>query len=118
MKTGDADVVESVDSIAHELGGDDCLFSDRQIGCACAGDQHRAVSARDLSLVERDRASFAVERAPGTRSRTASNASSVVRVTSSECPAETMRSAIAAICAGVFPKPSTTSGNPCRTWRC
>ena len=41
----------------------------------------------------------------------------VVRVTSSVCPADTMRSAIAAICEGVFPKPSTTSGKPCRIWR-
>ena len=56
-------------------------------------------------------------RASGTSSRTASKASRPVRVTMRVSPAATIRSAMAAVCAGVFPAPKTISGQPWRTLR-
>ena len=56
-------------------------------------------------------------RASGTNSRTASNASGPVRLTMSVSPSATIRSAIAAVCAGVLPAPKTISGQPWRTLR-
>ena len=40
MQAGDADVVETINGVAHELRRDDGLFGDRQVGCAGARDEH------------------------------------------------------------------------------
>ena len=45
MQAGDADVVEALDVVAHQLGGARRLFGDRQVGRAGGGDDDRAVSA-------------------------------------------------------------------------
>jgi hypothetical protein len=50
--------------------------------------------------------------AAGTTARTASYDSCEARVTSRLCPRDAMRSAMAAICAGVLPIPRITSGKP------
>ena len=55
--------------------------------------------------------------ASGTSARTASNASGPVRVTMRVSPLATIRSAMAAVCAGVLPAPNTISGTPWRTPR-
>ena len=55
--------------------------------------------------------------APGTRARTASQASALARVTSRGASRVAIRAEISAIWAGVFPSPSTTSGKPWRTAR-
>ncbi len=52
MQAGDTDVVNSVHCVAHELGGDDGLFSDREIGRARACNEYRALSVWNLALAE------------------------------------------------------------------
>ena len=94
MKPGDTDIVEAIDVITHELSRDDGLLGDGKIGCAPAHATRTMPWPRTISsLSQRDRASLHHgTTALGTTSRTASNASSVVRVTSSGCPADTIRS--------------------------
>ncbi len=50
MEAGDADVVQPVDRVAHQLGGDGRLFGDREVRRSGARDQHRAVAARGSRL--------------------------------------------------------------------
>ena len=54
MEPGDADVVEAVDVVAHELGGARGFFGDRQVRRAGRGDEDRALARRDVLLAERD----------------------------------------------------------------
>ena len=51
VQAGDADVVEPVDRVAHDLRGDRRLLGDGQIGRAGAGDEHRADARRDVALL-------------------------------------------------------------------
>ena len=46
VQPGDPDVVEPIDVVAHDLGGDRRFFGDRQVGGARRGDEDRAASAR------------------------------------------------------------------------
>ena len=48
MDAGDADVVEAIDRVAHDLGGDRRLFRDVEIRCAGARDDDRAVAPADV----------------------------------------------------------------------
>ena len=118
MEAGDADVVQPVDLVAHQLGGAGRLFGDRQVRRAGRRDEDRALARRDVLLRKAMmRCIGVVRRAPARRARTASNAASLARVTSSVDPRATISAAMAAIWAGVLPRPRTTSGNPCRMAR-
>ncbi len=76
MNAGNADVVQPIDGVAHKLGGDSGFFGHRQVGRSGARDEQGAVSPRDLSLCQRNRACFRRDTsAPGTTARTASYAS-------------------------------------------
>ena len=55
VQPGDADVVEPVDGVAHQFGGDRRLLGHRQVGRAGARHQHRAGALRDVALAKRDR---------------------------------------------------------------
>ncbi len=46
VEAGDADVVQPVDRVAHDLGGDRGLLGDRQVGGAGGGDEDRAPAGR------------------------------------------------------------------------
>ena len=45
----DADIVEAIDDISHQFGGDRRLFRDRQIRRPGAGDEHGAATGRDVT---------------------------------------------------------------------
>ena len=49
---GDADVVEPVDRVAHQLGGDRRFFGDRQVGGAGGGDEDGAAARRDVAAAQ------------------------------------------------------------------
>ena len=46
MESGDADVVDAFDGVAHELGRKRRFFGDRLIGCAGRRDDNRALAGR------------------------------------------------------------------------
>ncbi len=50
----DADVVDPLDVVAHELGGDRRLFGDGEVGRAGGRDQNRALTFGDILLTPRD----------------------------------------------------------------
>ena len=54
-----------IDRVAHKLDGDRGFFGHRQVGGSRARDQHGAVSARNVSLRQRDGACFRVIRRVG-----------------------------------------------------
>ena len=56
MQTGDADVVEPIDRIAHDFGGNGRFFGDRQVGGAGGGNEDRPAAARRVLKIERDTA--------------------------------------------------------------
>ena len=106
VQAGDADVVEPIDRIPHDFGRDGRFFRHRQVGGAGGGDQDRSAAARRLVAIEGDAPGQFVKHGPrAARSRTASKASAVVRVTRRLCPAATIRAAIAATWDGVLPWP-------------
>ena len=83
MKTGDADVVEAVDGVAHELGRDRRLFRDGQVGRSGGRDDDGAASRGELAERERNGSGQFVEFCRRLRcADTASNARRSVRVTS------------------------------------
>ena len=111
------DVVQALDLVAHELCRARRFFGDRQIGRAGGGDEDAAFARRDVFLTERDDACIGVIR----RLRH-DDSHGVVRGLagardSSVDPRPTISAAIAAIWAGVLPRPRTTSGKPWRMAR-
>ena len=52
MEAGDADVVQPVDVVAHQLGRARRFFGDRQVGRAGRGDDDRALAAARRPAVE------------------------------------------------------------------
>ena len=52
MDARDADVVEAIDRVPHDLGGDRRLFRDVEVRCSGARDDDRSVAPRDFSLRE------------------------------------------------------------------
>ena len=50
MNAGDADVVQPLDAVAHQVGGDGRLLGDRQVGRAGGGDDDGAPSRRGGTL--------------------------------------------------------------------
>ena len=51
VQAGDADVVEAIDRVAHQLRGDRRFLGDGQIGRAGARDQHGADAGWNLALL-------------------------------------------------------------------
>ena len=52
VEAGDADVVEALDVVAHQLGGERRFFGDRQVRRAGGGDDDRALAGRDVLLTQ------------------------------------------------------------------
>ena len=85
VEAGDADVVQAVDVVAHQLGRARRFFGDRQVGRAGRGDQDRALArarCRCWRKVMSARIGV-IRRRRARRARTASYAAAVARVTSS-----------------------------------
>ena len=117
MNAGDSYVVEMLDAIAHEFGGDDRFFGNRDV--AGSGGNHRN-DALSVALRSRCRT---IARASGrysafgTCAATASYCSSVARVASTLPSCSASRAKISATCAGVLPWLKITSGMPWRRAR-
>src|SRR5262245_31051528 len=54
METGDADVVETNDRVAHDLRGHSGFLRDREVRRAGAGNQHRTSATLDAPLDQGD----------------------------------------------------------------
>ena len=52
VESGDADVVQPLDVVAHQLGRARRLLGDRQVGGAGGGDDDRALARRDVLLAQ------------------------------------------------------------------
>jgi hypothetical protein len=56
VQSGDADVVEAIDAVAHQLRGDGRFLRHGEIRGAGGGDEDRSAAARRVSEIERDAA--------------------------------------------------------------
>ena len=117
VEAGDADVVQPIDRVAHDLGGDGRFLGDRQVGRAGGGDQDRAAARRRRLPMRR-----VIVRASSWNDARGQRLAHGVEAPRGWCasragcgPRPTIRSAMAAIWAGVLPWPKTTSGNPWRS---
>ena len=83
MEAGDADVVQPVDVVAHDLGRDRRLLGDGYVRSSCRGDQNDTLAASAPATRRSMIRACSWNRASGTTFATAANAAASVRVTSS-----------------------------------